>query len=190
MKFDGIAASLAISRRRMVVPIYKRWEAQTVRIQIIAQENHTQFCAYMEDFSHADAMNFQLKSMDVFEKIELKGSKGERGRYGLRLVDAKFYLPRERRKEDGPADEVELAKRRFACLDMPEYPGEHDDITLGFENEAGKFTHTCILSVAFFTAHGRRSTCGESYADKYSSSQRETDSPMPYQLPRRHRNSR
>ncbi|GME22506.1 hypothetical protein GTA08_BOTSDO11864 [Neofusicoccum parvum] len=141
VKYDGVAATLAISRRRMVVPIYKRWEAQTVRVQIIQQENLVQFCAYMEDFSHADAMNFQLKSMDVFEKVELKGSKGERGRFGLRLVDAKFFLPRERRKEDGPMDEVEQAKRRFACLDMPEYPGEHDDITMGFETEAGEFVH-------------------------------------------------
>lgn len=144
VRYDGVAATLAISRRRMVVPIYKRWEAQTVRIQIIQQENVIQFCAYMEDFSHADAMNFQIKSMDVFEKIELKGSKGERGRYGLRLVDAKFWLPPERKKDSGPVDEIEQARRRFACLDMPVYPGEHDDITLGFETEAGEYTKPLI----------------------------------------------
>lgn len=141
VKYDGIAATLAISRRRMVVPIYKRWEAQTVRLQILQQAGTFQFCAYMEDFSHADAMNFQIKSMDLFEKIELKGSKGERGRYGLRMVDAKFWLPPERKRDNGPVDEVEQAKRRFACLDMPEYPGEHDDITLGFETEAGEWIY-------------------------------------------------
>lgn len=133
-----MASTLAISRRRMVVPIYKRWEACTVRIQIVQQANVTQLLAFMEDFSHADAMNFQLKSMDVFEIVELKGSKGEKGRFGLRLVDAKFYLPKERKKDDAPVSEVDAAKRRFACLDMPEYPGEHDDITLGFETDAGK----------------------------------------------------
>lgn len=148
VRYDGVAATLAISRRRMVVPIYKRWEAQTVRIQIIQQENVIQFCAYMEDFSHADAMNFQIKSMDVFEKIELKGSKGERGRYGLRLVDAKFWLPPERKKDSGPVDEIEQAKRRFACLDMPVYPGEHDDITLGFETEAERDRFSDALPAA------------------------------------------
>ncbi|KAF4542517.1 hypothetical protein BFW01_g6866 [Lasiodiplodia theobromae] len=148
VKYDGIAATLAISRRRMVVPIYKRWEAQTVRLQILQQAGTFQFCAYMEDFSHADAMNFQIKSMDLFEKIELKGSKGERGRYGLRMVDAKFWLPPERKRDNGPVDEVEQAKRRFACLDMPEYPGEHDDITLGFETEAERNRFSDALPAA------------------------------------------
>ncbi|KAL1635449.1 hypothetical protein SLS58_010258 [Diplodia intermedia] len=148
VKYDGIAATLAISRRRMVVPIYKRWEAQTVRLQILQQANTIQFCAYMEDFSHSDAMNFQIKTMDLFEKIELKGSKGERGRFGLRMVDAKFWLPPEKKRETGPVDEVEQAKRRFACLDMPEYPGEHDDITLGFETEAERDRFSDALPAA------------------------------------------
>ncbi|KAK7549180.1 hypothetical protein IWX49DRAFT_307282 [Phyllosticta citricarpa] len=148
VKYDGVASTLAISRRRMVVPIYKRWEALTVRIQIIQQANVTQLLAFMEDFSHADAMNFQLKSMDVFETVELKGSKGEKGRFGLRLVDAKFYLPKERKKDDAPVSDVDAAKRRFACLDMPEYPGEHDDITLGFETEAERDRFASALPAA------------------------------------------
>ncbi|KAK8151677.1 hypothetical protein IWX90DRAFT_206455 [Phyllosticta citrichinensis] len=148
VKYDGVASTLAISRRRMVVPIYKRWEACTVRIQIIQQANVTQLLAFMEDFSHADAMNFQLKSMDVFEIVELKGSKGERGRFGLRLVDAKFHLPRERKKDEMPLSDVDAAKRRFACLDMPEYPGEHDDITLGFETDAERERFASALPAA------------------------------------------
>ncbi|KAF2144015.1 uncharacterized protein K452DRAFT_223714 [Aplosporella prunicola CBS 121167] len=139
VQFDGIASSFAISRRRMVVPIYKRWEASQVRVQLVIQENVCQLLAFFEDFSHADSMNFQLKSMDVFEKVELKGSKGEKGRFGLKLVDAKFALPREKRKdEEGLKDDYDVMRRRFACLDMPDYPGEHDDITLGFENEADR----------------------------------------------------
>ncbi|KAJ9636402.1 hypothetical protein H2199_008077 [Coniosporium tulheliwenetii] len=121
IKYDGVAVSYAIARRRMVVPIYKKWEASAVRVQIVKQDSITQLLAFMEGFAYADAMGFQLRPMDVFEK-------GERGgRWWVRLVDAKFALPnpKERRREDG-----------FVCLDQVEYPGEHDDVTVGFESEA------------------------------------------------------
>jgi hypothetical protein len=62
----------------------------------------------------------------------------------LKLVDAKFALPKERvsieRKsldmgesvvEGGEADSL------FVCLDDPEYPGEHDDVTITFDVESG-----------------------------------------------------
>ncbi|KAF2815907.1 uncharacterized protein BDZ99DRAFT_406306 [Mytilinidion resinicola] len=137
VKFDGIAASFAIARRRMVVPIYKRWESAQVRIQVVQQDNVIQLLAFFEEFSHADAMNFQLKSMDVFEKHE-KG-----GRFLLKLVDAKFALPVEERKGEGKIGQAEGkqggwagARRRFVCLDVVEYPGEHDDVTVGFESAA------------------------------------------------------
>jgi hypothetical protein len=111
----------------MVVPIYKRWEANNVRLQVVEQENVVQLLAFFEDFSHADCMNFPLKSMDVFEKVE-KG-----GKAAIRLVDAKFWLPPEEKK-----GEVKGEARKFVCLDMPEYPGEHDDITISFDSQAGK----------------------------------------------------
>ncbi|KAF2737719.1 hypothetical protein EJ04DRAFT_574445 [Polyplosphaeria fusca] len=133
--FDGIATTFAISRRRMVVPIYKQWTANTLRLQVVAQDNVIQLLAFFQDFSHADAMNFQLKSMDVFEKIE-KSSKP-----GLRLVDAKFALPVEERRGEGKMqkDEGRLTgwsgmKRKFVCLDQIEYPGEHDDIVITFDS--------------------------------------------------------
>ncbi|KAF2488291.1 hypothetical protein BU16DRAFT_587070 [Lophium mytilinum] len=135
VKFDGIAASFAIARRRMVVPIYKRWESAQVRIQVVQQDNIIQLLAFFEEFSHADAMNFQLKSMDTFEKHE-KG-----GKFLLKLVDAKFALPVEERKGEGKIGQAEGkqggwagARRRFVCLDVIEYPGEHDDVTVGFES--------------------------------------------------------
>lgn len=135
VKFDGIASTLQISRRRMVVPIYKQWTATTIRIQIVVQDNIVQLLAFFEDFSHADAMNFQLKSMDVFEKTD-KG-----GKPGLRLVDAKFALPVEERRGEGKMGKEEGRisgwagmKRKFVCLDVIEYPGEHDDIVISFES--------------------------------------------------------
>lgn len=135
VKFDGIASTLQISRRRMVVPIYKQWTANTIRIQIVVQDNIVQLLAFFEDFSHADAMNFQLKSMDVFEKTD-KG-----GKPGLRLVDAKFALPVEERRGEGKMGKEEGRisgwagmKRKFVCLDVIEYPGEHDDMVISFDS--------------------------------------------------------
>ncbi|KAH7355705.1 hypothetical protein BKA66DRAFT_575197 [Pyrenochaeta sp. MPI-SDFR-AT-0127] len=135
VKFDGIASTFSISRRRMVVPIYKQWTANTIRLQIVEQDNIIQLLAFFEDFSHADAMNFQLRTMDVFEKSD-KG-----GKFGLKLVDAKFALPVEERRGEGKMQKEEGrltgwsgTKRRFVCLDEIEYPGEHDDILIQFES--------------------------------------------------------
>ncbi|KAF2848575.1 hypothetical protein T440DRAFT_454413 [Plenodomus tracheiphilus IPT5] len=135
VKFDGIALSFSISRRRMVVPIYKQWTANNIRIQIVQQDNIVQLLAFFEDFSHADAMNFQLRTMDIFEKSD-KG-----GKFGLKLVDAKFALPVEERRGEGKMQKEEGrltgwsgVKRRFVCLDEIEYPGEHDDILIQFDS--------------------------------------------------------
>lgn len=68
-------------------------------------------------------MNFALKSTDVFQ------SHSKSGTYYVRIVDAKFALPRS--GDDSSKD--------FVCLDIPQYPGEHDDITIGFDVEAGIF---------------------------------------------------
>ncbi|KAF2708058.1 hypothetical protein K504DRAFT_503244 [Pleomassaria siparia CBS 279.74] len=135
VKFDGLAATFSISRRRMVVPIYKQWTANRIRLQIVEQDNIIQLVAFFQDFSHADAMNFQLKSMDTFEKMD-KG-----GKACVRLVDAKFPLPVEERrgegkmgKEEGKISGWAGMKRKYICLDTIEYPGEHDDIVIAFEN--------------------------------------------------------
>lgn len=154
--FDGRASNFTISRRLMVVPIYKKWEAQGTRVQILKQGNVVQLAAFFPaDFSHGRCMNFVIKEMDVFETVVRNG-----GKYGVRIVDAKFALPRplssattaavgphyntqspatvknnkersfdEALKAQGPGEEM------FCCLDMPDYPGEHDDITIWFEDE-------------------------------------------------------
>lgn len=81
-----------------------------------------QLLAFFEDFSHGKSMNFVLKGTDVFEYFSRSGKSG------IKIVDAKFALPK--------SSEAEGAE--FVCLDMPEYPGEHDDITIGFDSEKGK----------------------------------------------------
>lgn len=120
--FDGFAKTFAISRRRMVVPIHKRWEATTTRLQVVKHEKTVQLLAFFQDFSHGSCMNFVLKSTDVFESFARSGIPY------LCIVDAKFALPSEQTDTN----------HEYVCLELPEYPGEHDDISIGFENEQGK----------------------------------------------------
>lgn len=129
--FDGIASMFAISRRRMVVPIHKKWEAGATRMQVIQQGKVIQLLAFFDDFSHGKCMSFTLKSTDVFESFG-KGSK-----CGVKFVDAKFPMPRVVAGENTIQDTADTA---FVCIDMPELPGEHDDISVTFESEAGKPT--------------------------------------------------
>lgn len=125
--FDGMASSFNISRRRMVVPIYKKWDAASTRLQIVQKEKVIQLVAFFEKFTHGDCMNFALKSTDIFE------TSGKSGKFSVRIVDAKFAMPKSRSDGETAID------HKFVCLDMPEYPGEHDDITIIFETEAGMF---------------------------------------------------
>ncbi|KAI1402375.1 hypothetical protein F4819DRAFT_454798 [Hypoxylon fuscum] len=121
--FDGIAASLNISRRRMVVPIYKKWESGTARIQVVQQEKTVQLLAFFEDWHHGQCMGFKLKGTDVFESFS------RNGKAGLKLADAKFPLPRVPHEGGPKTDDM-----AFLCLDMPDFAGEHDDITIIFDD--------------------------------------------------------
>ncbi|KAL8835979.1 MAG: hypothetical protein Q9170_003102 [Blastenia crenularia] len=127
--FDGFAKSFAISRRRMVVPIYKRWEASMTRLQMVRHDKTFQLVAFFQDFSHGSCMNFVLKSTDVFESFSRSGMSY------ICIVDAKFALPKEATDPN----------HQFVSLGMPEYPGEHDDITIGFETQHASF----LVSVRF-----------------------------------------
>ncbi|KKZ61239.1 hypothetical protein EMCG_04111 [[Emmonsia] crescens] len=128
--FDGFASLFTISRRRMVVPIYKKWEATKVRLQVIAQEKIVQLVAFFHDFSHGKCMNFVLKSTDIFESFNHRS-----GKFGVKIVDAKFALPKP---DDDPS-------AGFVCLDMPEYPGEHDDITIAFDSESDRAEFQTVM---------------------------------------------
>lgn len=121
--FDDVATAFSISRRRMVVPIHKKWEAGATRIQVVQQEKVTQLLAFFEDFSHGQCMSFVLKGTDTYEAF------GRGSRVGIKFDDAKFPLPAEGAQ---PTDAA------FVCLDMPELPGEHDDILVLFDNDQGE----------------------------------------------------
>lgn len=125
--FDGTAVSFGISRRRMVVPIHKKWEAGATRIQVVQQEKVTQMLAFFEDWTHGHSMGFVLKGTDVFEVVG-RGSKA-----GIKIDDAKFPLPRVPEEGALAGDDAS-----FVCLDLPDLPGEHDDITIYFGSEADR----------------------------------------------------
>jgi len=164
--FDGRAASFNISRRRMVVPIYKKWDAATTRLQVVQKEKTVQLVAFFENFSmyhirtlsslvltgtkfncsgHGDCMGFTLKSTDTFE------THNRGGRFSVIIVDAKFAMPKARKEGDAVSDSG------FVNLDMPDYPGEHDDITIIFDTAEGKFLHNLENSAkgSFFAERDR-----------------------------------
>ena len=85
----SMATSFTISRRRSMVPIYKKWEAALARVQIVRQEKVVQMLAFFGDFQHGTCMNFVLKGTDIMESF------GRSGKFGIRMVDAKFALPKK-----------------------------------------------------------------------------------------------
>lgn len=106
-----------------MVPIHKKWEANSARVQIVhqSQTKTVQLLAFFgSDFSHGHSMNFVVKGTDRYETFSRSN------KVGVRIVDAKFALPKT-------GDE----SARFICLDMPEYPSEHDDINIIFESDQG-----------------------------------------------------
>ena len=105
----------------MVVPLYKRWEASRTRLQVVKQNTTVQLVAFFKNFAHGSCMSLCLKGTDVFETFSRSGT------FYLRIVDAKFALPK------GQEDR----SKGFVSLDTPEYPGEHDDVTIEFETETG-----------------------------------------------------
>ena len=124
--FDGHTTNFAISRRRKGLPLHKQWEASLARLQVINQDKVFQLVVFFKDFGHGACMNFVLKVTDVFEIFSKSAM------FFLRLADAKFAMLKD---QEDPT-------RNFVCLDLPEYPGEHDDITIGFDNEQGMLAYS------------------------------------------------
>jgi hypothetical protein len=148
VSYDGIAQAFTIARRRPVTALsrHKKLEAGATRVQIVTHERQrvVQLLAFFDDMPQAERLNFQLKGVDEFERYEDKHS---RGRYGVKLVDAKFTLPM---REKGDKDErgsrsatpdgsgrARNLENRFVCLDVLDPPAENDDIIVGFESEQG-----------------------------------------------------
>ena len=135
VRYDGIASTFSISHRMMVISINQRKQATNVRLQVVQDgPNFTQILAFMEDFSLADALCFQVKSTDTFERV--KGD-GKSRKWAVKFVDAKFKLP-ARRDEKGEVNQEELVRRRYVNLEGLEYAEEHDDISVGFDTEEGE----------------------------------------------------
>ncbi|KAF2669252.1 hypothetical protein BT63DRAFT_479117 [Microthyrium microscopicum] len=136
VKFDSLARSFTISRRRPVTALskHKRLDAALTRIQVVSFDNDRQvqlLAFFNDDVSWADSLGFVLKGVDVFERYN--GVKHGAGQSGVRIVDAKFCLPKSERRKGGQRSED--IDRPFLCLDMPEYPGENDDIWIGFDED-------------------------------------------------------
>lgn len=133
--FDGVAMSLNITRRRMVVPVHKKWDSGTARIQVVkhALDGTIQLLAFFEDWSHGHCMGFVLKGTDTYEAT------GKMGKATIKFCEAKFPLPKGGDAGEKGAVRPKGDEDRFLCLDMPDYAGEHDDISIVFEDEGGKF---------------------------------------------------
>jgi hypothetical protein len=137
VKYEGLARDFTIARRRPVTALskHKRLETGLTRIQVVSHDNDklVQLLAFFENgCTWAEALGFVLKGVDVFERYDVKG------KVGVRLVDAKFTLPRMEKSKSGTRPED--IDRGFVCLDMPEVPGENDDIWIGFDDNEGKPT--------------------------------------------------
>ncbi|KAK5724166.1 hypothetical protein LTR17_013547 [Elasticomyces elasticus] len=133
--YDGVASTFGISHRMNMVPIYQKKQASNVRLQVVQHANITQVLAFMEDFTLADAMCFQIRSTDTFERI--KGDSKSK-KWALKFVDAKFKLPQKPQDKSSDIDPSERTRRRFVNLEGLDYAEEHDDITVGFDTEEAR----------------------------------------------------
>ncbi|MCJ1476277.1 hypothetical protein MMC13_004943 [Lambiella insularis] len=128
-RFDGVASSFSISRRRTMVSISKHVEATHTRLQIVQRKKAVQLVAFLQNFPLGRCMNFLLRGTDFYESFHRSE------KYYVRFVDAKFSLPKTAEKADW----------EFVYLDLLEYPAEHDDIVIGFDTEAGKSSHELFV---------------------------------------------
>ena len=98
-----------------------------MRVQLLRRDKTSQLVAFFRNFHHGSCMDFEIKPTDVFETSNRSGA------FLLCLVDAKFALPK------AAADDM---SHEFVCVDMPELPTEHDDITITFDNEESESTRS------------------------------------------------
>ena len=143
VKYDGLARDFTISRRRPVTALskHKRLEAGATRVQVVSHDNDkvVQLIAFFDDsFTYAEAIGFGAQGHGRVRALRRKAFRGGKGKFGVRFVDAKFALPPKLEKTKG-AQRPEDLERPYICLDMPEFPGENDDIWIGFDDEDGKW---------------------------------------------------
>ncbi|KAL4794305.1 hypothetical protein BDV19DRAFT_399473 [Aspergillus venezuelensis] len=122
VQFDSLAARFIITRRRKLLPLTKKWDTNITRVQVVKQRNKVQIVAFFYQFARWKTLKFLISIVDEFEKVEQKGE------YGILIKDAKYAPPQDDTKPPG-----------YVCLSELEYPTEHDDITIFFEDAAGQY---------------------------------------------------
>jgi hypothetical protein len=115
--FDGTASSFLVSRGSGLRS--KKEELGATRLQIF-HDGSRQIWQVLAYFGDGQGMSFVLEASDIFERSNGKG------KYSIRLVEAKVSLPAE-----DEADE----RRGFLCIEDIAEGKERDDITLTFEDE-------------------------------------------------------
>ncbi|KAI9045969.1 uncharacterized protein KD926_005913 [Aspergillus affinis] len=115
--FDTVATRFFITRRRKLLSTLKHWDANITRIQVVQRGTKTQVVAFFHQFKLWKCINFAVKNMDEFERVDQKGE------WGVRIKEAK-YAP--------PAADSGVSWYGFVCLEEMEYPTEHDDMIVMF----------------------------------------------------------
>lgn len=148
----------------MVVPLSKKWDAQGTRLQILRQDKVTQLAAYFpSDFSHARCINFVVKETDIIE-ISMKNGKyvakivdakfalpnkqstKSASTSNIHSYDAveegisPSFTPSSPQHHHssssmGPPQGQSIRETAFVCFDLPDYPSEHADISITFDDE-------------------------------------------------------
>jgi hypothetical protein len=160
VRWDGLA-DVTISRRRTVGALskHKRLEAKLSRVQVLWHERDDSFLVVIffdETFASMQSMEFTVQTGDLFERYDAKQT-GTRAKLGVRLVDAKFLIPKTVSSKNAVGSQ-DIGKG-FVCLDLPDVPSETDDLFIGFDELEGGFrssveserlTDVCIERENFF----------------------------------------
>ncbi|KAK1145023.1 hypothetical protein N8T08_004738 [Aspergillus melleus] len=115
--FDTVASRFFITRRRKLLSTLKHWDANITRIQVVQRGTKIQIVAFFHQFKLWKCINFAVKNMDEFERVD------QRGEWGVRIKEAK-YAP--------PTVDSGVSWYGFVCLEEMEYPTEHDDMIVMF----------------------------------------------------------
>ncbi|KAE8370352.1 hypothetical protein BDV27DRAFT_152236 [Aspergillus caelatus] len=119
VRFDRVAKRFIINRPRKLFSIRNRWEANFTRVQLVQQKGKFQLIAFFYQSPHGNCMNFEVRCTDAFQPIDKSDL------WGIVIKDAKFALP-----------EIKPHMPGFVCLDELDYPLEHDDISVMFNDKA------------------------------------------------------
>ena len=132
--YDGVASSFSIPRRKPGSVMTKQMESKEARVQIVERDRVTQLIAFFQDYILADSINFELKRTDQFDKADSK-TLGP----GVKIVDAKFVLPGSGKDDPIKDGAVRDVSAKYTAFDTYEYAAEHDDITISFRSEEGRY---------------------------------------------------